>query len=537
MYNVFLIDDETIILSGIKFLIDWGKNECTIMDTARNGKDALDKIRRCQPDIVLCDIKMPIMNGIELLKLVSREFPSIVFIMLTNLEEFPLAKEAIRYRALEYLVKNQLDAPLLEECLARAREESNRRSQLVQADNLQYYDSVRQQELIQNACLELLFSPEASSLPQAETILSAHRMLDGYGFLYIPLNFTTLPDSSVLNNDSKTTLTAWEKELATRLADNLFGSHYLYVQTGQNDCLTMFLWGQGRLWEQNITLFSSKFSSASGNITQVQPVVCSTPCFFGPEQLPVCRDAYFQCVEHYYLQEDTFTSPLPAGRPAFEPLGLAGIGSQLEAEINSRSLTGALLLLDKAVTRLENTLHQKSQAIWLCNELFRSASRTFIGEGLEARFHPETQSLMTRRQVIRWLENLKNLLIDLMGSQSSQKSAPIEKARQYVLEHVEDHISLQDVAEKVSISPGYLSTLFKKQYDQSFVSFINQAKVDRACTLMRDNPLMISEIAYRLGFENAYYFAKIFRRYTGMTPSEWRRQHGNSAVPDEPSQT
>ena len=69
MYNCLIVDDETIILSGIKFLIDWEKNDCAIMDTARNGRDALEKIRSCPPDIVLCDINMPVLNGMELLKI------------------------------------------------------------------------------------------------------------------------------------------------------------------------------------------------------------------------------------------------------------------------------------------------------------------------------------------------------------------------------------------------------------------------------------------------------------------------------------
>lgn len=115
MYKILIVDDEPIILSGIKFLVDWEKNGCTIMDTARNGKDALEKIRQCLPDIVLCDISMPVMDGISLLQIVNDEFPSVVFLMLTNLQEFVLAKNAIRYRAVDYLVKNQLTAELLED--------------------------------------------------------------------------------------------------------------------------------------------------------------------------------------------------------------------------------------------------------------------------------------------------------------------------------------------------------------------------------------------------------------------------------------
>lgn len=109
MYNILIVDDEPIILSGIKFLINWDKNDCTIMDTARNGREALEKIRACQPDIILCDIKMPVMDGLELLKQVNEEYPSIVFVMLSNLQEFQAAKEAISNRAVEYLLKSQLE--------------------------------------------------------------------------------------------------------------------------------------------------------------------------------------------------------------------------------------------------------------------------------------------------------------------------------------------------------------------------------------------------------------------------------------------
>ena len=535
MYNVFIVDDETIILSGIKFLIDWEKNDCVIMNTARNGRDALEKIRAFQPDIILCDIKMPIMDGVQLLEIVHREFPSIVFIMLTNLQEFHLVREAIHNRALDYLLKNQLDAPLLEEALAKAKKEHDQRRRLMQDDKFQYYDKIRQKELVQKACLEILFSADASSLSHAQFILAQNKMLDGYSVLYIPLDFSPLPNFQTLTNDSRTSLTAWEKELAARLCSSLFGENYLFIDTGQNDSLTVFLWGQGKNWEKKCALFSSKFSSASENITQVRPCVCSTPCFFGAGQIDQLRQSYFQAIEYFYLNGDTDFVGLSESLPSFEPLGLSGIGSQLEAELNSRNLTGCMLLLDKAIDRLKNTVHQKSQAAWLCNELYRSVSKALSSENLDTNTNAEIRMLITRSQVIRWIENLKNTIAAFLGFRASSKSAPVEKARQYVIDHVEEHISLQEAAEAVCISPSYLSTLFKQQYNQSFVSFINQTKVERACALIAEKNLLSREIAYQLGFENAYYFSKVFRRYTGMTPSEYKKSLKDNEQETAPS--
>ena len=222
MYRILIVDDETIILSGIKFLVDWEKYDCTIADIARNGQDALEKIRLCVPDIVLCDINMPVMGGIELLRTVDAEFPSVVFIMLTNLQEFDLAKDAIRYRAVDYLVKNQLDARMLVESLEKAKKEHDSRSRFVQADRLDLFNVKKRRELMQAACLDLLFSQDSPAFEQARTVLAENRMLDGYGIIYIPFDFASLPDCSRLTYEVQSNLTAWERELTSRLADNLF---------------------------------------------------------------------------------------------------------------------------------------------------------------------------------------------------------------------------------------------------------------------------------------------------------------------------
>jgi YesN/AraC family two-component response regulator len=100
----------------------------------------------------------------------------------------------------------------------------------------------------------------------------------------------------------------------------------------------------------------------------------------------------------------------------------------------------------------------------------------------------------------------------------------VQKAMQYILNHVEERIMLQDVANFAHISPGYLSTLFKREYNQNLVDFINQTKIDRACELLRENKYRINEISYLLGYENAFYFSRVFRRHTGITPSEFKEK-------------
>ena len=120
MYQVLLVDDEPLILAGIKFMIDWQKNDCQIIGTAGNGQQALEKLRALHPDIVICDIAMPVLSGIDLLQRASEESPETVFIMLTNHQDFQLARKSLRYRSVDYLLKSDLDAETLETSLTRA---------------------------------------------------------------------------------------------------------------------------------------------------------------------------------------------------------------------------------------------------------------------------------------------------------------------------------------------------------------------------------------------------------------------------------
>lgn len=100
----------------------------------------------------------------------------------------------------------------------------------------------------------------------------------------------------------------------------------------------------------------------------------------------------------------------------------------------------------------------------------------------------------------------------------------IARVRQYIVDNLERHIMLQDLANHVAISPGYLSTIFKKEFNQNLMDYINMIKTERACALLRQGKYRIYEISYMLGFENAYYFTRVFRRHTGLSPSEYQKK-------------
>lgn len=108
---------------------------------------------------------------------------------------------------------------------------------------------------------------------------------------------------------------------------------------------------------------------------------------------------------------------------------------------------------------------------------------------------------------------------------AEEKNYLVELAREYVEEHYYENLMLADVAQKVGISAGYLSTLFQRQMAKGFVDYLNEIRVEHACAYLRQNYLKTYEIAYKVGFRDEKYFSKVFKKIKGLSPSEYRKQN------------
>ena len=128
------------------------------------------------------------------------------------------------------------------------------------------------------------------------------------------------------------------------------------------------------------------------------------------------------------------------------------------------------------------------------------------------------------------LQMLDRVADELFGKQEEagvdqveEKNHLVELAREYVEEHYYENLMLADVAQKVGISAGYLSTLFQKQLSQGFIDYLNEVRIEYACTYLQQNYLKTYEIAYKVGFKDEKYFSKVFKKIKGQSPSEYRK--------------
>ena len=526
MYKVLLVDDEPLILSGIKFMIDWAKNGCEVADTARNGQQALEKLGTLHPDIVICDIAMPGMSGTDLLEHAAKDYPSIVFIMLTNHPDFQLAQHSLRHRAVDYLLKSDLDPDALEKSLAHAKAECDNRAKLNRVQLVDDYLKDNRRKLLEDAFLSLVQSQPGTANAKAADILSENDVLDCYAAAYLPLDFSDT-DWEASSPAERSKQFRWVQELCEGVAGSSFPRHILLSANNPAQSQTLFLlvWQltDDDDWRSRLRSFAEKVTAACRTIAKTGIAVLGTASFAGPDGLEPCRRQIFDLRDNYYYQGSSRMFYEEFDPVDWGSLALSGLGDRLAAELRAKNLPACELLLDRAIERVRTVPHQQSQALWLCGGIYSAVAPLLAPDKADNR--QSIELLTTRPQVLAWLEKVKAALTAQLGqSDPAGRTALLEKARQYVRDNVDKRIMLQDVADHVCLSPGYLSALFKKQYNQNFVDFINEEKCKRACELIRQGQHRIYEISYMLGFENAYYFTRVFKRHIGMTPTEFQKK-------------
>lgn len=113
--------------------------------------------------------------------------------------------------------------------------------------------------------------------------------------------------------------------------------------------------------------------------------------------------------------------------------------------------------------------------------------------------------------------------VSVSAEHTAEKNQIVEMAKEYITEHYFEKISLSEVADKIGVTAGYLSTLFQKQMEKGFVDYLNEVRIERACTYLQQNYLKTYEIAYKVGFRDEKYFSKVFRKVKDCSPSDYRK--------------
>lgn len=519
MYKVMVVDDEPIILSGITHLLHWQDIGCTIEGAYRNGKDAYVALSASPADIIITDIKMPVMDGLELLKKCSTDYPDIVFIILTSLEEFRLVKEAIRYNVCEYLVKTELDESLLRNAVLKAEAEVERRNLLRGRGDGSEADSRRAAELISNLLVVRDIPPGMRAKLNRDGVCSS------FAFIAFMLEYPQESDDVTWYAEDYERLYEWEADIIRKILPSIYPSYILVgSRSGEASRIVYYVHDvDGAALRALNNRLEDKVRKASRLVTKVGITLVSSAVYTGgAEKLGEARDDIEDACTAFYLDKSD---------PSVSGLELDSVYSKVEAVIREKDIAG----LEASFRLISSNISFTDHSLWQLMFTL-SALRSAVWAGVCAlgihnqQWLDDTFSLVPyisrRSMALAVIDDIKTSIESELFRLSASSSSPvIDKAREYVISHIDERISLSDVASYAGVSEGYMSKSFKKVMGKSLVDYINTMKVDKAKEIIKTSGYTrINEIALSLGFDNIYYFSKVFRKITGQSPSEYIKE-------------
>ncbi len=524
MYKILIVDDEPLAVIGIRSMIESLSMDLQVIATAGNGEEALLIMKKEMPDIVFTDIKMPVMDGLNYLKtcreLYGQKKP--VFILLTSYEEFWMAKQAISYNALDYLVKVELTEDILRDTLHRAMEkigpaDVNTEDTALSESSFMY----RMHDKFMISLLHDLFESEEQFRLQAKD-LGLDFNYDQYLCCYGELLSS---QSSSLNYAGHTALFAGCVRMISNLVERSFPCHMITLDNSHFAmivCRTESLKDPRELFER---VFTNVHNYYNVTIKCGIGVRVSSP-------MSVCDSFQFARSAFRRCSDDT---PVVLSSEK----GTAQSHDAFNISLVKKDLIRAFedydpVLLSDTVCRLSSLLNEHKehyvQALDLAsNLLYLSISLLPDGEDvLNDHFSdtPDTYLSLYRMnsvsQIIDWLDSYRECMHALFEERRRDyKNHIVADVKKYINAHTHDKLSLNEVAATFGISPSYLSQLFSRYNDCGFNEYINICKIEEAKRLLKSENLKVYEVADMLNFGSEFYFSKVFKKIQGVTPSEF----------------
>ena len=549
--KVFLVEDEIVIREGIKKNISWQKEGFVFAGEASDGELAYPLIQAAKPDILITDIRMPFMDGLELSRLVKKELPDIKILVLSGYNEFEYAKEAINIGIAEYLLKPVTGAKLLEAVkkMAKTIEEERRQKQYLLA---------YQKEQAENGQLarRKLFGRLVSGQYPVSVLLEEGRELgrELAASRYNIVLFQVFTGEEAENYSDELNRILEEMEA---LAEQL--QQVIMIDRGGLEGLAFLLKGtgdgSGSSLEELLPEFLKRLEQIMGRYPDAE--------YFGGvgvtaerlSELRVCFAKAGHAYAYRYLREHNqiVTEDIAQAPKAVDgELSLGGLNvKNLERNAVGRFLATGLEeeVPDFVEGYVQSLGAQNIQSLMFRQYIIMNAYITAAGAVEKLGYEPAvmvqecgdfksmTDVFASEEQAVTYLKHVLASAIRLRDCASQKKYAKLlEDAQRYIRQNFQkEDISLNTVAASVNLSPNHFSTIFSQETGRTFVEYLTYVRMEKAKELLRNTNRKTSDIAFEAGYRDAHYFSYLFKKTQACTPREYRmksapKQAGGAAL-------
>lgn len=543
MLKVFLVEDEIIIRNGVKNNIPWEQEGFTFVGEAGDGELAWPLIKQTKPDILITDIRMPFMDGLELSGLVRKELPDTKIIILSGYSEFDYAKQAINLGVANYLLKPISGEKLLEAVkqVADIIREERAQTLLVEQYRLENGENVKVEKI-------RLFEQIVAGTATTREILDRGELLElDLAAPFYTVLLLKLVDSGESMDSSAQVMEASEKVDEAIMKNPEFfsvergleGLAILMKSEEERQAGTQLMNLEKEI-QEILTQYPevSYFGGAGETVQRMRDIRRS---YIGASKAFASR---FFTEKNRFLTVEQIRELKPAG---MKDMSLKSVdASKINRKLVEDFLKSGLEEETKNFVEeyFKNIGHENYESLMFCHYLIVDmnlcASHFLESIGIDSALLPAqcrdvrefADTLQCEEGMISYVTKLFTETIRLRDKSSRNKYMELITAVQkIILENFQNNeFSMNQAAAMVNLSPGYFSTLFRQETGVSFVEQLTGIRLEKAKALLMCTNMRSSEIAYEVGYKDAHYFSYIFKKVCGCTPKEYRARKGEDNV-------
>lgn len=511
IFHLLIVDDEPTIRKGLASFISWETLHCVVDAAVCDGAEAIEQIRRQPPDIVITDIRMPQVDGIELARFLHEHAPEIKVIILTGYADFQYAQSALRFGVCDFILK-PTSREKLQEAVKKAQEAiaEARNRNLTSEEDLAY---LREQ-----------FFQEVSGMERVDR--TAHEKAGRYGIQmedYYTAAFQMDEPETVLEGERSANLKEVLRCRSGTIAAYSYGNHlviwvcaakHLEEDGGPPDLIEVceeILKTMELLYAIELSV---GISEKHRSLEELQAAV---------------REAVAAGNRNFY--EDSSVS-------VFQSSGEEDLGGidpeytldlcQFENCLKMRAFEGARDSIRSLFSKLKCHLAGAAEVKNICNQIYYICGRIRLKRDLPP-LDPQILQMIRACAAISQLEHVVTGMYEaeesLLMTQGQNWNPLSEKAARYIHEHLEETLSLETIAAHVHVNPSHLSRIFKRDCGENVTEYINRTRIERAKELLTGSNLLAYEAAEQVGFHDPAYFSSIFKKYTGRSPKEYKQEN------------
>lgn len=531
--KILLVDDEPIITRGLTKLINWEEAGFRIIGTADNAQDAAKIVELDRPDVIITDLQMPDISGMNFIKSISASGLNIKVVVLSGYSEFEYAREAFGYGIMEYLLKPVTRQKLLEvlknvsDAISRERA-FNDRITLLKAQLNESMPLLKQKFLLD--VLRGDITEEDNILKKAEFL---DMNLSGSGYVALALSIDNIGSNELFPQKKDIVLL---KFAAENIATEIIGARYKSYPAESGDTLFLLLvLDRDDLPVKDIFDAASEIKEslhehlkalASIGISRVYSKLKFAVKAFNEANyaLKLGYSQGYGSIVHinsFMLQQESRNEyPLDSEKKVIE-------GVIFDASVNPAELASLL------VKSFVEASGGKAEILYgFCQEFLVQLRRSLRGFNanpdsiLPYNGAAELKSLCNSvPQLFDWL---KEVIVKVARCVAEKRKAReydvVQEAKTYIDSNFSEDLSLGRVANRVYMSPTYFSALFKSKTGENFSEYLTRVRMEAAARQLCDNTFKTYEIAEAFGYKNPRYFSEAFKKYYGLTPSEYREK-------------